>query len=131
MTTMPQPLAVILIDHGSRRAEANQALSRMAELARQRLGVPVYPAHMDLAAPSLAEALAQAAEGGARRVVVCPYFLAPGRHGADDIPRLARQAAEGLPQLEVLVSEPLGADPLLAELIARRVEPLLHPGEPA
>ena len=123
--------AVILIDHGSQRASANASLENIARSVSQRLGVSVYPAHMALAEPTLAQALAQAVAEGADRVVVCPYFLSSGRHGAQDIPAMAREAAKEFPQVSVVVSDPLGEDPVLVDLVARRVGPHLQPREKA
>jgi len=76
---------------------------------------------MELAAPSLDEAIDRCVAQGARRVVVGLFFLAPGRHGKTDIPRMAREAAARHPGLEVLVSEPLGLDERLAAVLHERV----------
>ncbi len=115
--------AIVLVDHGSRRPEANATLEEVAELLRaaapERL---VRIAHMELEPPSLAEAIAACAAEGAAEVTVHPYFLAPGSHSRGDIPRLAALAAEPHDGLRVRVSEPLGADVVLARLVLARVE---------
>ena len=49
----------------------------------------VEPAHMELAEPSIGTAYAKCAERGATRIIVCPFFLGPGKHWTADIPRLA------------------------------------------
>jgi sirohydrochlorin ferrochelatase len=113
--------ALLLVDHGSRRAEANAALDRVAD--QLRTACPdriVRAAHMDLAEPSLAEALAACVAAGAREVVVVPFFLARGSHGAEDVPRLAHEAALRHPGVSVRVSEPLGPHPKLAEIALER-----------
>ena len=61
-------------------------------------------AHMELAKPSLAEGLARCAASGASEVVVCPYFLGPGRHTSRDIPRLVSWYQDGRLKLNELVS---------------------------
>lgn len=114
--------AILLVDHGSPRAEANDVLEGIAR-AVQAQGGPeliVRHAHMELAAPSLAEAMASCVEAGAERIVVHPYFLTPGRHAVSDIPRMAREAAAHHPGVEVRVSEPLGVHPLLATVVLER-----------
>jgi sirohydrochlorin ferrochelatase len=114
--------AVILVDHGSRLAESNDLLVAVADAYRQRLrGLVVEPAHMELAEPSIAAAFDRCVEQGARRVVVLPYFLAPGRHWTEDIPRLAAEAAAGFPGVEFTVAEPLGLHPLMLEILDQRV----------
>ena len=81
----------------------------------------VEPAHMEIAEPSIATAFAAAVRRGATRVVVCPFFLGPGKHWTSDIPRLAAQASAKFPQTEYHVTMPLGIDELILELLAKRV----------
>lgn len=118
--------AVLLVDHGSRRAEANRTLDEVAELVRaRRPDWIVQVAHMELASPGIAEGLAACLAKGAHEVVVHPYFLAPGRHSTRDIPRMVREAAAshpGLGALRVRVSEPLGSHPALVDAILDRVD---------
>jgi sirohydrochlorin ferrochelatase len=54
-------------------------------------------------------------------VVVFPYFLLPGRHWNDDIPRLAAAAAAKHPGVRYLVTAPFGLHPLMAEVIQQRI----------
>ena len=117
------PTGVILVDHGSSRAEANDML---LEAARQFATVSRYPivepAHMELAEPSLATAFARCVVRGARRVVVMPYFLWPGKHWDRDIPRLTAAAAQGHPGVSFLVTAPLGLHPMLNQVIEARID---------
>jgi sirohydrochlorin ferrochelatase len=115
---------IIIVDHGSRRAESNEMLEEVARLfgARFReLYDIVEPAHMELAEPSIGTAYAKCVERGAQRIVVCPFFLGPGKHWTADIPRLTADAAEKFPQTEYHVTMPLGIDDLILELLAKRV----------
>lgn len=117
--------ALVLIDHGSRSAEANLVVETTArELAAAAPGrfVAVLAAHMELATPTLEDAFAAAAVAGAELVVVGLFFLAPGRHSSRDIPRLAATAAAGHPGLRFLVTDALGPDPRLQELTLLRAE---------
>ncbi len=114
--------AIVLIDHGSRAAEANASLETVVELVRSRVGegVIVTHAHMDLAPPTLAEAVASMVGAGAKEIVVVPYFLAPGRHSREDIPKQVADAQAAHPHTLFVVAEPLGPHPLLAELALLR-----------
>ncbi len=86
-------------------------------------GMPIVePAHMELAEPSIATAFARCVERGATLVVVFPYFLLPGRHWSEDIPRLAAAAAERHPGVRYLVTAPFGLHPLMAQVIEQRIE---------
>ena len=85
--------AVLLVDHGSRRPESNAQLEALAERVRERMPERlVAVAHMELAAPSIADAIDACVAGGVEEIVVHPYFLGPGNHTREDIPRLVAGA---------------------------------------
>ena len=115
---------IIIVDHGSRRAESNEMLEEVARLFAARFGELyeiVEPAHMELAEPSIATAYARCVARGAQRIVVCPFFLGPGKHWTGDIPRITADAAGSFPQTQYHVTMPLGIDDLILELLAKRV----------
>ncbi len=125
-TSEQENLAIIIVDHGSRRAESNDLLLEVAQLFRESTGYKIVePAHMELAEPSIADAYAKCVEQGATRIVVHPYFLSPGRHWHEDIPRLAQDAATQHPGTTHLVTAPLGLHPLMAKVMQERVETCL------
>jgi sirohydrochlorin ferrochelatase len=115
-------LGVILVDHGSRREESNQLLLEVVEHFAKASGLAIVePAHMELAEPSIATAFARCVERGAATVVVFPYFLLPGRHWHEDIPRLAAEAAASHPGVQFRVTAPFGHHPLLFDVIGERI----------
>ena len=117
---MPQR-ALLLVDHGSRLAEANAVLEEAAGLLkRQRPDLIVAYAHMELAEPTLAQACAQCVQAGATEVVVHPYMLSPGRHAARDIPRLVSESAKLFPAVRFRVTPPLGLHPKIMEVVLER-----------
>ena len=81
----------------------------------------VEPAHMELAPPTIADAFERCVERGANVVVVAPFFLSPGRHWQEDIPRLVDEAAAAHPGVKYLISAPIGLHPLMAEVIDSRL----------
>lgn len=114
-------LGLLLVDHGSRRAEANVQLDDMAaRVRRMRPDAVVFAAHMEIAPPSIADGFATLAKQGATRVVVLPYFLSDGRHLSDDIPRLAAEAAAHHPGMTFSVGKALGPHDALAALLLER-----------
>ncbi len=120
-------LGVVIVDHGSRRAESNALLVDVVAMFRQLTGLGnVEVAHMELAEPTIAQAFASCVEAGAKQVVVFPYFLAPGRHWSEDIPRLAADAAKSHPGVDYLVTAPLGLHPLIGQVIEQRIETCLN-----
>lgn len=114
--------AIVLIDHGSRRAEANEQLAAVARaVAERRPQDLVEIAHMELAEPTLEQAIDRCISGGAEEIVVHPYFLGPGRHTREDIPRMVEENAARHPAVAIRISEPLGLHPGLIEAVLDRV----------
>ncbi len=87
----------------------------------EKFGI-VEPAHMELAEPSIATAFGRCVERGAKRVVVCPFFLGPGKHWTQDIPRLTADAAAQHAGIAFHVAPTLGIDDLILDLLAKRVD---------
>jgi sirohydrochlorin ferrochelatase len=116
---------IIIVDHGSRREESNRMLEQIAALFAQRFAETheiVEPAHMELAEPSIATAYARCVARGATRIVVTPFFLGPGKHWTQDIPRLTAEAAAKFPRTSYHVTPTLGIDELILELLNKRVQ---------
>lgn len=115
-------LGVIVVDHGSRRRESNDLLLDVVRQFTESSQFPIVePAHMELAEPSIGTAFDRCVERRARTVVVFPYFLLPGRHWDEDIPRLAAEAAGRHPGVRYLVTAPIGVHALMAEIMADRI----------
>ncbi len=115
-------IAFILVDHGSRFTEVNDMLLDVVRMVKELSGVVhVYPAHMELAEPSIQQAFAQAVKDGATAVVAHPYFLAPGRHSTTDIPRMVEEAAKAFPGIAHCVTAPLGVHPKIGEVVLERM----------
>lgn len=121
-TQQKSQTAVIIVDHGSRRSESNAMLKVAAErFATNSAYTIVEPAHMELAEPSIASAFERCVQRGANRVIVFPYFLSPGRHWTEDIPRLTAEAARRFPDVEWLVTAPFGLHPDMNAIISDRI----------
>ena len=137
MSTADAPATgVIIVDHGSRRAQSNESLEEVARLFAARFpgaGI-VEAAHMELAMPDIAAAYAACVRRGATKIVVLPFFLARGKHWTRDIPSLTGQAAEAFPGTSYQIAEPLGIDDLILDLLKKRLDaddqPELAAGEP-
>ncbi len=122
METLPENTAVIVIDHGSKREAANTMLFDVIEQYKAVTGVKVVAAaHMELAEPTLEDAVKFCLSQEVNRIVVHPYFLAPGRHSTGDIPAMVAEMATAYPEVTFHVSEPLGVAPELAEIMQRRI----------
>ncbi|MDX5297821.1 MAG: CbiX/SirB N-terminal domain-containing protein [Gammaproteobacteria bacterium] len=112
---MPHVDAVILLAHGSRDPHW---IATFEQLAAPTLGldIPAFVAYMELARPTLEEAIETAVAKGAQRVRIVPLFLAAGKHLREDVPAMLKdlQPHYSVP-LELLA--PVGEHPALAVAI--------------
>jgi sirohydrochlorin ferrochelatase len=113
---------IVIVDHGSRSQPANAVVVEVARLVQVRAGagVAVRFAHLELAEPSLPAVIDECVATGARAISVQPFFLAPGKHAGRDIPELVARAQRRHPHVRFELGRVIGADPLLAELVALR-----------
>ena len=113
--------ALLIVDHGSRVALANESVGAVAALVASKGEFDiVIGAHMELAAPDIATAVGEAVTRGALDLTVVPFMLAPGRHATEDIPRLVADAAAEHTGVSWRVTAPLGVHDLLAQLVVLR-----------
>lgn len=115
--------ALIIVDHGSKLNEANEMLIDIADLIKNKnnseFEIIAY-CHMELAKPTISQAFDDCVSRGADHIVVHPYFLAPGRHSTQDIPRMVMDAAANHPEVSYKVTEPLGIHDNIIEVILER-----------
>lgn len=105
--------AVILVVAGSRDPGAGADAAAAGALLRAHRGSPVRVAHLTGAGPSVSDVADAMRAEGHRRIVASPYLLAPG-HFLTKTHALA--AVNGIE----VVSDVLGAHPLVDELVVRR-----------
>jgi sirohydrochlorin cobaltochelatase len=100
---------VILVSHGSREAEGNDAFLKLAaEVRARRPDWRVEPAFLDYGRPHLLEIIQDVAAAGAAPVVVMPCYLFPGGRADSDIAAAVAEVAKRRPDLPVRVAKPLG-----------------------
>ncbi|MCY3024078.1 MAG: CbiX/SirB N-terminal domain-containing protein [Planctomycetota bacterium] len=114
--------ALIILGHGSRVPEAGRDMERVAaglkEKYRQAM---VEVCYMSQLGPHFPEVFDKCVAAGATEVLVLPYFLHMGQHLRSDIPRILREKAKGFPHVRVVLGRHLGFDPLLTDLLEKRV----------
>ena len=110
---------LILLAHGSHNADAaKEVVDLAAHLDRKVLDHRMSYAYLDLAKPSLADAIEEIALGGAEEVYVLPLFLHAGRHVTHDIPAMLVEARRRHPLITFHLLQHLGAYPGFLGLIA-------------
>jgi sirohydrochlorin ferrochelatase len=114
-------VAVLLIAHGSRQAEANEdSFYLAAELRRRgRYGI-VEPAFLELAEPAIDAGAAKCVAQGAEQVILLPCFLSAGIHVRRDLAEACRRLAERFPAVRFRLADPLGRHPRLVEILEER-----------
>lgn len=115
--------ALIIVDHGSTVEEANDTLAKIVGLIESSGKNPfdiVKYCHMELAEPTVAQAFDACVEEGATHIVVHPYFLVPGKHSTQDIPRMVKEAASRHAGVSYHVTEPLGVHENIIEVVLER-----------
>jgi sirohydrochlorin ferrochelatase len=101
----------VMIAHGSRETKSNRAFLRAASRLAASTKKPVIGAFLELAPPSIPEALETAVRKGAREIVVIPLMLFPGRHAVQDIPALVRETARRHPKIRFRLKKALAFHP--------------------
>ena len=114
--------ALLLIAHGSRKQAANEEICRLAQqvaaLGGDDYGA-VVAAFLELAEPSIQQGVERCVELGVTEIVAVPYFLAAGRHVAQDIPGELACARAGHPELSIELSQYVGDNEAMPDLVLR------------
>ena len=120
-------VGLLVVGHGSRRAEANGLLLSVAALVAARLpSYVVEAAFLEIARPTIADGYAALVGAGCERLVVHPYFLYPGNHSTHDIPAALAEAAAAHGAVPWVLTEPLNLDPRIVDVVADRVAAALE-----
>ncbi|WP_027365712.1 sirohydrochlorin chelatase [Desulfotruncus alcoholivorax] len=115
--------AIILLSHGSRLPEAQATLQRIKSLVSASVAEDfiVEGAALQFNQPDLPASIARVVEQGAKKIIVVPLFLYLGLHMQRDIPEILAREKIRYPGVSINMSEHIGADPLLLEIIMNRV----------
>lgn len=124
MTADTATRAVLLVSHGSRVAESNTEIENLAARLAGSIGpdTTVTHAFLEIAQPSIPEAIDALVRSGTRRIVLIPYFLSAGRHVAEDVPAIAEEARVRHPGLDIEITGHFGAQERVPELLAGMVK---------
>jgi len=114
---------IIVFAHGSRIESANQAVRAVAAaLAHAGNFDRVEAAFLELGRPDLANAVAQLAGDGFRRIVIIPYFLTLGMHLERDLPAIVSRISDLHKDVELVTTAPLDGHPALVEVLLARAQ---------
>ena len=109
---------VVIVAHGSRVAEANEAVFLLARDMQRRLGsADIETAMFSLGEPDVPTVVARLYERGCRDIVMLPFFLAPGKHVAEDIPAIIRECRARHEGLSIDLLDAVGVSPRFADVV--------------
>lgn len=119
---------LILLAHGSSRAEWRRPIEAMAARLAAELGPDsVDVAYLELCPPTLMEVSRRARDQGIERVTVLPLFWSGGGHVARDIPPQVDEIRHEIPDLLISVEAAVGEHAALVRAlvgVARAAESL-------
>jgi len=110
--------AVLLVGHGSRREKSNEQVRTLAAALEDRLGLPVDAGFLELASPSIPDAIAGLAPAVSRLTVV-QLSLFAASHVKNDVP-LAVEQARATHDIGIDAGGHLGVHPALVDLLDDR-----------
>ncbi len=108
--------AMVIIAHGSREAESNQAFLQLVDKFRTFYPEKhVQAAFLELAKPLIHEAIELCVSKGAEEITVMPLMFFQGKHVKTDIPAIIEKAKASHPQVDFHYTKPLAEYPGLLE----------------
>lgn len=110
---------LLVVAHGSRRAASNDEVRELVNQMRRHNQTydRIECAFLELAEPCIPDGIQTCIDGGAKEVIVLPYFLAAGTHVVNDIPDLIIEKQQQYPDVVVRQAGHVGALPGMIELM--------------
>ena len=116
--------ALVMIAHGSRREEANAEFIALVEQVKTAAGSKcdfVEHCFLEIALPSLTEAVKHVIAEGAETIFIFPYFLNSGNHILRDIPEIVDRLTQQYPDCTITLLPYFGTFKGIGELISRYI----------
>ncbi len=118
--------AVLLVGHGSRARNANEALFRVVEHFQKAWPHRILKAaFLEISYPSIPEGVDLCVSEGAERIIIIPYFLFRGNHVAVDLPAFIKESRGKYPEIDVILGPHLGFHPKMIEIVDERIQQVL------
>jgi len=114
--------AILMMCHGSRIPEANDAAHEIAGRVKQMTQFDIVEVSFrELHLPNIQQGVDNCVAQGAQRILLVPYFLYLGAHVQEDLPEELAQARERHPGVEMVLGKHLGVHNKLAEVVVERI----------
>lgn len=115
---------LVLVAHGSRREASNEEIRQLALKTAESADnwAEVHCGFLELAMPSIPDAIRKCILSGAEEVVVLPCFLSEGRHVVDDIPAEVDIVKSECPDIPIRIAPYIGLSEDLVSLLLNLAE---------
>lgn len=114
--------AILLMAHGSRIPEANDAVREIAALVKKMTGFEIVEVSFrEQHLPNIQQGIDDCVAKGAERILLIPYFLYMGAHVQEDLPAELTEARKRHPNVDMSMGKHLGAHKKLAEIVVERI----------
>ncbi len=114
--------AILIMAHGSRIPEANQAVHEIAAMVQKMTGYDIVEVSFrEQHAPNIQKGIDACVAKGAERILLLPYFLYMGAHVLEDLPAELEEARLRYPKVEMAMGRHLGVHHKLAEIVVDRI----------
>lgn len=118
---------ILVVGHGTRLASGVQQLLELEAQIRVLLpGIPIQPSFLELAEPSISQAMTELARQAVKQVLVVPILLFEAAHALSDIPEAVETAASQEGIVVFGQSLPLGTHAAALDLSKFRFEQALR-----
>ncbi len=119
---MKKNTLLLLIAHGSRKAQANEEVRQLAQQLENLRREKVIACFLEHGAPSISEGIDLAIQESPESILALPYFLTAGRHVQEDLQSILEEKARAHPGTPIRLAPYLGSHPQLATLLAQIAE---------
>ena len=114
--------AILLMAHGSRITEANDAAREIARMVQEMTGYDIVEVSFrEMHLPNIQQGIDACVAQGAERILLIPYFLFIGAHVQHDLPEELEEAMQRHPGVEMVMGPHLGVHRKLAEVVVERI----------
>ena len=114
--------ALLMMAHGSRIAEANDAARDVAMMVQEMTAFEIVEVSFrELHEPNIQQGIDACVARGAQRILLMPYFLFMGAHVQHDLPEEIEEAKKRHPGLVMEMGSHLGVHRKLAEIETERI----------
>ncbi len=112
---------LLLVAHGSRRAQSNEEIATVAQALRVRVE-DHYPftthAFLELAEPLIPEGIDHLIGKGVTEITILPYFLSAGRHVHEDVPGIVESKQLLHPDVRMTIAPYIGEANEIVDVLA-------------